>query len=157
MSRAGVRADLRIRCVARDRVRDCRLGGWQTGSGAAAAGGRDWGRFLLATSVPDYWIPFQPQRIDPQKPDIRLQRAKALIDQYGASGFSRPLGRLLEPERRDLSLFEEEVPRSGLKLTRRFEYTRWADGSTFLWLSRRKGVGAGEGSSGLRFDRIEEV
>jgi hypothetical protein len=114
-------------------------------------------RYLLATSVPDYWIPFQPQRIDPQKPDIRLRRAKALIDEGGAPGFSRPLGRLLEPERRDLSLFEEEVPRSGLKLTRRFEYTRWVDGSTFLWLARRKGVGAGEGSSGLRFDRIEEV
>jgi hypothetical protein len=114
-------------------------------------------RYLLATSVPDYWIPFQPQRIDPQKPDIRLQRAKALIDEDGAAGLSRPLGRLLEPERRDLSLFEEEVPRSGLKLTRRFEYTRWVDGSTFLWLARRKGVGAGESSSGLRFDRIEEV
>ncbi|HEV8248591.1 MAG TPA: hypothetical protein VGQ15_01335 [Gaiellaceae bacterium] len=35
--------------------------------------------------------------------------------------------------------------------------TRWADGSTFLWLARRKGVGGGEGSSGLRFDRIEDV
>ena len=114
-------------------------------------------RYLLATSVPDYWIPFQPPRIDPQKPDIRLQRAKALIDEDGAPGFSRPLGRILELERRDLSLFEEEVPRSGLRLTRRFEYTGWVDGSTFLWLARRKGVGAGEGSSGLRFDRIEDV
>jgi hypothetical protein len=114
-------------------------------------------QYLLATSVPDYWIPFQPQRIDPQKPDVRLQRAKALIDEGGAPGFSRPLGRLLEPERRDLSLFEEEVPRSGLRLVRRFEYTRWVDGSTFLWLARRKGVGSGEGSSGLRFDRIEDV
>ena len=113
--------------------------------------------YLLATSVPDYWIPFQPQRIDPQKPDIRLQRAAALIDEGGAPGFTRPLGRLLEPERRDLSLFEEEVPRSGLKLVRRFEYTRWVDGSTFLWLARRKGVGSGEGSSGLRFDRIEDA
>jgi hypothetical protein len=114
-------------------------------------------RYLLATSVPDYWIPFQPQRIDPTKPDVRLRRAAALIDEGGSAGFSRPLGRILEPERRDLSLFEEEVPRSGLKLVRRFEYTRWVDGSTFLWLARRKGVGAGEGSSGLRFDRIEDV
>jgi hypothetical protein len=114
-------------------------------------------RYLLATSVPDYWIPFQPQRIDPAKPDVRLRRAAALLDERGAPGFSRPLGRILEPERTDLSLFEEEVPRSGLKVTRRFEYTRWVDGGTFLWLARRKGVGAGEGSSGLRFDRIEDV
>jgi hypothetical protein len=113
--------------------------------------------YRLATTVPDYWIPFQPQRIDPNKPDIRLQRAAALLDEGDEPGFSRPLGRLLEPERSDLSLFEEEVPRSGLRLVRRFEYTRWVDGSTFLWLARRKSAGAAEGSSGLRFDRLEEA
>jgi hypothetical protein len=42
-------------------------------------------------------------------------------------------------------------------MVRRFEYTRWVDGNTFLWLARRKGVGAGEGSSGLRFDIVEEA
>jgi hypothetical protein len=113
--------------------------------------------YLLATTVPDYWIPFQPQRIDPTKPDVRLRRAAALLDEGGEIGFSRPLGRLLEPERHDLSLFEEEVPRSGLKVVRQFEYTRWVDGSTVLWLARRKSAGAGEGSSGLRFDRIEDA
>jgi hypothetical protein len=113
--------------------------------------------YHLATTVPDYWIPFQPQRIDPNKPDVRLRRAAALLDEGNAPDFSRPLGRILEPERTDLSLFEEEVPRSGLRLVRQFEYTRWVDGSTFLWLARRKGSGAGEGSSGLRFDRLEEA
>jgi hypothetical protein len=107
--------------------------------------------------VPDYWIPFQPQRIDPSKPDIRLRRAAALLDEGGEPGFSQPLGRILEPERQDLSLFEEEVPRGGVKVVRRFEYTRWVDGSTFLWLARRKQAGAGEGSSGLRFDLVEEA
>ncbi|CAN5664365.1 hypothetical protein BH18ACI4_BH18ACI4_06700 [soil metagenome] len=29
------------------------------------------------------------------------------------------------------------------------------DGSTHLWLGRRKAVGRGEGSSGLRFDSVE--
>ena len=114
-------------------------------------------RYVLATTVPDYWIPFQPRRIDPAKPDVRLQRAAALVDDGDEPALSRPLGRILEPERPDLSLFEEEVPRSGLRLVRQFEYTRWVDGSTFLWLARRKGAGAGEGSSGLRFDRIEEA
>jgi len=114
-------------------------------------------RYLLATTVPDYWIPFQPRRIDPAKPDVRLRRAAALIDEGDQPALTRPLGRILEPERPDLSLFEEEVPRSGLRLVRQFEYARWVDGSTFLWLARRKGAGAGEGSSGLRFDRIEDV
>ena len=44
--------------------------------------------YRLATTVPDYWIPFQPQRIDPSKPDIRLRRAAALIDEGGEPGFS---------------------------------------------------------------------
>jgi hypothetical protein len=113
--------------------------------------------YRLATTVPDYWIPFQPQRIDPSKPDIRLRRAAALIDESGEPGFSEPHGRILEPERTDLSLFEEEVARGGVRVVRRFEYTRWVDGKTFLWLARRKTAGAGEGSSGLRFDIVEEA
>jgi hypothetical protein len=56
-----------------------------------------------------------------------------------------------------IRLFEEEVPRGGARVLRRFEHTRWVDGSTFLWLARRKQAGAGEGSSGLRFDLVEET
>jgi hypothetical protein len=112
--------------------------------------------YQLATNVPNHWIPFLPVRIDPARPDIRLRRGKALLDQNDTPTFSRPLGRILEPERLDLSLFEEEVPRSGLRVIRQFQYARWLDGSTFLWLARRKGVGRGEGSSGLRFDIVDE-
>ena len=113
--------------------------------------------FRLATLVPDYWIPFQPQRVDPGKPDIRLRRAAALIDEGGEPGFTEPFGRILEPEHTNLTLFEEEVPRGGVRVVRQFEYARWTDGSTFLWLARRKRPGAGEGSSGLRFDLVEEA
>jgi hypothetical protein len=113
--------------------------------------------YRLATLVPDYWIPFQPQRIDPAKPDIRLRRAAALIDEGGEPGFSVPLGRILEPEHTGLTLFEEEVPRGGVRVVRQFQYARWVDGKTFLWLARRKTAGAGEGSSGLRFDLVEEA
>jgi hypothetical protein len=49
------------------------------------------------------------------------------------------------------------VPRSGLRLVRQFQYARWLDGTTFLWLARRKGVGRGESTtSGLLFDVVEE-
>jgi hypothetical protein len=33
--------------------------------------------------------------------------------------------------------------------------TRWQDGSTHLWIGRRKKIGTGEGSSGLRFDALD--
>jgi len=71
-----------------------------------------------------------------------------------ASGPQAPLhpkGRLLEPHRA-LTLYEEEVPREGARVTRAYQYTRWLDGSTYLWAGRRKQPGRGERSSGLRFD-----
>jgi hypothetical protein len=49
-------------------------------------------------------------------------------------------------------LYEEEVPREGVRVTRVYQYTRWCDGSSHLWIGRRKRIGRGEGSSGLRFD-----
>jgi hypothetical protein len=35
------------------------------------------------------------------------------------------------------------------------EEARWIDGSSHLWVGRRKGVGRGEGSSNLRFDALD--
>jgi hypothetical protein len=53
-----------------------------------------------------------------------------------------------------LALFDEEVPRAGVKVTRQFEHTRWLAGSAVLWIGLRKQVGRGEGSSALRFDSV---
>jgi hypothetical protein len=47
------------------------------------------------------------------------------------------------------------VPREGAQVTRAYQYARWHDGRTYLWMARRKGVGRGEGSSGLTFDVLE--
>jgi phosphoribosylformylglycinamidine (FGAM) synthase-like amidotransferase family enzyme len=41
------------------------------------------------------------------------------------------------------------------RVTRSFQYARWVDGSTHVWMGRRKQPGRGEGSSGLRFDTLE--
>jgi len=41
-----------------------------------------------------------------------------------------------------------------VRVVRRLRYTRWTDGSTHLWVAKRKTVGRGEGSSGLRFDHV---
>ena len=52
-------------------------------------------------------------------------------------------------------MFDEEIPREGVRVTRQFERTRWIDGTTLLWIGVRKQVGKGEGSSALRFDDAE--
>ncbi len=49
---------------------------------------------------------------------------------------------------------EEEVPRDGTRLSVLFNRTRWHDGRAVVWLSARRGIGRGEGSSGLGFDLV---
>jgi hypothetical protein len=112
--------------------------------------------YQLVTRVPDYWIPFLPVRVDTGNPDSRAIRLKrGVILKPDGSREIGPQGRILEPGRRELALFEEEVPREGARVTRSYQYTRWIDGSTHLWVGRQKGAGRGEGSSGLRFDSVK--
>jgi hypothetical protein len=111
--------------------------------------------YLLATTVPEHWIPFQPVRVDPASADIRLRRAAALHERGGQPVLARPQGRVLEPRVPDLSLFEEEVPASGIEVIRHWQYARWLDGRTVLWLARRKGTGRLDRSSGLTYDHVE--
>lgn len=108
-------------------------------------------RYRLTTHLPDYWVPLLPVRTEQ---GLRLRRG-AVLNTEGAPEPVRALGRILEAGQ-ELSLFEEEVPREGLRVTRSYQFTRWLDGSSHLWLGRRKMVGRGEGSSGLRFDSLDE-
>jgi hypothetical protein len=98
--------------------------------------------YRLATSPPDYWLPLLPERARRDDPSVGLR--------LGA----QPLGRLLQPLTGDVALREEEVPREGARVARAYQLARWVDGSTVLWLARRKRVGRGEGSSGLRYDSL---
>jgi hypothetical protein len=113
-------------------------------------------RYRLSTTVPDYWLPLVPVRIDAARPDIRLRRGRVLLDRDGQPTTPSALGRVLEPGTQ-LSLYEEEVPRAGVRIARAWQYARWVDGSTHLWVGRRKGPGRGEGWSGLRFDVVEPL
>lgn len=113
--------------------------------------------YRLGTTVPENWIPFIPVHESGSNRQIRLQRAAMprLVES--------DLGPVVEPRGAILReglpanpyfLHEEEVPRSGVKLTRSYQRTRWFDGRIFTWIGRRKQTGRGEGSSGLEFDRI---
>ena len=112
--------------------------------------------YRLSTGVPDYWTPLIPVRIKAGASDIRLRRGRVLIDDADELAFTDTKGRVLEPGT-ELSLYEEEIPSSGSRITRSHQYARWINGSTYLWIGRRKQPGRGEGSSGLRFDIIEPI
>jgi hypothetical protein len=110
----------------------------------------------LATEVPDYWIPLVPVRKKAGESAIVFRRGSTLRP----DGSHRPQSarsHILRPNPdQPLDLYEEELPREGIRVTRAYQYTRWIDGLPLLWLGRRKQPGRGEGSSGLQFDVAEK-
>lgn len=120
--------------------------------------------YRLATSVPDYWIPFVPVPDEGSTPGINpvIQLERRVIRRTERDGVVRevhPKGVLLRTDpslppgqERALRIEEEEVPRDGAIVERRFQFARWINGESLLWLGRRKSAGRGEGSSGLRYD-----
>jgi hypothetical protein len=102
-------------------------------------------RYRLGSAVPDYWLPYMPVKLDPSG-HVQLRRGRL---PNAAAG---PQGRILAEEN---TMFLEEVPREGVHLERRYRWARATDGSSFLWIGRRRSVGRGEGRSGLRFDFLE--
>jgi hypothetical protein len=110
-------------------------------------------RYRLQTGVPEHWLPLLPVAIDPARGEVALELGAMLRPQ--PSEPILPVGRLLRPTRLaggSYRIREEEVPRAGTRVARVVCRTRWLDGSTHVWVQRRRTIGSGEGSSGLRFD-----
>jgi hypothetical protein len=115
---------------------------------AAAAGAGANLTYRLATAVPDNWVPLVPVKAGPGG-RIRLRRG--ILVSPDASVPPTPTGRILGVAG-PLVIEDEEIPRSGARVTRRFQAARWIDGATHLWIGRDKQTGRGEASSSLRFD-----
>jgi hypothetical protein len=126
-------------------------GGGSTGTPSANA----LPHYRLSSQVPANWIPFLPVELAGPSGSLisRLKRG-AVLQPDGSQQLQTALSSLLNTNG-PLLLYDEEVPREGIRVTRHYQMARWIDGSTFVWLAHRKQVGKGEGSSGLRFDTIE--
>jgi hypothetical protein len=111
-------------------------------------------RWLLATPVPGNWVPLLPVQLDDHGRLVTRLKRGAVLQPDGTGrvrhGRSQVLAALA-----GAPLFDEEIPREGAQLTRRRRMARWVDGSTWAWTALRNQVGRGEGSAGLRFDRLE--
>lgn len=118
-------------------------------------------RYRLQTNVPVHWIPFPPVQFDAGRRAVALERAAMQRFVDGALVRVQPIGRVLNPTNIEDSnryrVNEEEVTRSGTRILRAARRTRWVDGTTHLWISRRRRAGLGEGSSGLRYDIAEQT
>ncbi|MCW3816729.1 hypothetical protein ONA91_19980 [Micromonospora sp. DR5-3] len=117
--------------------------------------------YAFATTVPENWVPLLPGPTQDRPDVVRLRRVPLQQpsrdgEPVAVTGYSRLLdwrerdGRLVE-----LAFPEEEVPRAGSRVLRQWQLARWTDGSVHLWLGRARHVGAGEISSGLRYDTVQ--
>jgi hypothetical protein len=112
-------------------------------------------QYELSSPVPAHWIPLLPVATEGGS-QVRLTRA-ALLDLDGGRRVVRSQARVLGEDPLDpLLIREEEVPREGAIVRRSYQGARWYDGELIVWSAYRKSVGRGEGSSGLRFDRLRE-
>jgi hypothetical protein len=110
-------------------------------------------RYRLQTPVPPWWIPLVPERTG-KGADTRLRRARMGSWDELDPAVVGAKGRLIGMDRA-LRLYEEEVPRGGVSVTRRWERARGSDGRVHLWMARRKRPGRGDRASGLKFDVIQ--
>jgi hypothetical protein len=118
-------------------------------------------RYEVESDVPTNWVPLLPRlkfpNASPPNPSIVLQRGKLekAIDQ-DTTGPVPSLSKILNPELPSDTPYlieEEEIARAGLRIERVVYRSRWTDGSTHLWVQRRRRIGAGESQSGLEFDQ----
>jgi hypothetical protein len=111
-------------------------------------------RYLIESAVPEHWFPFVPMQVTPG--EVLLQLGAMLLPSDPRKPVP-PQGRILRPTSLAAgavyTLREEEIPRAGVTVKRVLHRTRWTDGSTHMWLARRRMAGRGEGSSHLRFDQ----
>lgn len=116
-------------------------------------------RYQVETKVPVHWVPL----LGAGNPVTALQIAQ--MARPATSGPEpRPfvpvpaLGNILRPKGASgrtsagYQIADEEVPREGLIVDRVVYRSRWIDGSSHLWIARRRRTGAGETASALRFD-----
>jgi hypothetical protein len=116
--------------------------------------------YRLMTPVPDHWVPFVAVPVGAGPPGaVELER-RPLVHFRNSTDIdvTHPRGTLLrttpesDVDHDRLRIAEEEVPRDGAIVTRRYQMARTPEGKTVLWIGRRKRTGQGEGWSGLRFD-----
>jgi len=137
----------------------------ETGEGEDS--GEGW-KYKAGTLMAENRIPFIPAAVE-QTQASKFERRTVVLQRAATPRVSddfepvriRPRSRLLgyngkpEDHKPDpFFIFEEEIPRTGIELGLIWKRTRWFNGQTRVWLSRRKSVGRGEIDANFRFDTL---
>jgi hypothetical protein len=109
-------------------------------------------RYLLASPVLEHQVPLVPVRSTTDG-GLYLQRGRLATAVSRTVTTRGALGRILEPETA-LLIHDDEVPATGVRITRSWQMARQADGGWVLWMGRRKGPASPVRSPGLVFDEV---
>lgn len=112
--------------------------------------------FRLASTVPSNWIPFLPKHADASNTEIVLKQAMMMKNEDATAPEPvKPLTWLLDKDITEV--WEEAIPRAGVRVQITNQRVRWTDGKTYVWRGRKVLAGRGEGNSGLHFDYLLET
>jgi hypothetical protein len=107
-------------------------------------------RYQIESKVPVHWIPLLIPDTNGAA-TTELEKGATLRTATGDPVLA--VGKILNPDGpAPYRLFEEEVPKGGVRVERLVYGARARDGKSYLWVARRKRSGSGETQSGLRFD-----
>jgi hypothetical protein len=107
-------------------------------------------RYDLMSEVPLHFVPLLPRQIVSGSREIEFVAGTVV----GRDADESPSAKILKPSGvSPYVLHEEEIPREGVNVRRRFVRSRGFDGSNHLWVERHSGTGRGESQAGLRFDQ----
>ena len=128
--------------------------------GQVVVTGRRSYRFVPATSVPHHWYPYLVSDAGNRRRFVQARLAD--LDERPIEPRPGPKSRLLRnPAAGPTDAFHEiapgAIPRSGVRLDRRYVLGRRVDGQPVLWLQRRRSPLFMPPASGLRFDVLEEL
>lgn len=110
----------------------------------------------ITDNTPENWIPFVARNLVPENIMI-LQRGVIQRHYPGipaAIQNIRPAGKMLNENTNGNAyfLFNEEIPKAGIEVSRSFQRARWFNGKVVNWLGRRKTAAFGQLHNQLKFD-----
>ncbi len=111
---------------------------------------------LIRTTSPN-WIPFIPQRDSTSNANMLQLAAIPYVNIDNAMVLTEPASTIIKDLNANQNIqknkiFNEEIPRSGIIVSKKWKRSRGADGKIYTWLKKTKKVGRGETSSSLKFD-----
>jgi hypothetical protein len=118
---------------------------------------RDWS-YQAYSPARVNWIPFTPVRADGTgtgtTAQVFLRRGRMAMPPPGMTLDDLvPKGRLLDA-RAPMRIYEEAIPDAGLRVDRRYQRTRGADGRVHVWVGRRVRTGAWPSRGQFTADRL---